>query len=50
MEDDPWGRWFGGLQAIPDGELLPAAAATIALESCGMSMQTEKAIQIVFQV
>lgn len=48
--DDPWGRWFGGLQSFPDGELFPAAAAAIALESCALCGQQEKATDIVFQV
>lgn len=45
-----WGRRFGGLHDIPDGELIPAAAATIALESCFLGGIRERAMEIVWQV
>lgn len=41
---------FENLNEIPDGELIPAAAATIALESCFLSGRRDQAMEIVWQV
>ncbi|CAN0090142.1 unnamed protein product [Ectocarpus fasciculatus] len=40
---------FENLNDIPDGELLPAAAATIALESCFLGGRRDQAMEIVWQ-
>ena len=37
-------------QDIPDGELLPAAAATVALESCFLGGNRDRTMSIVWQV
>lgn len=41
---------FEDLNDIPDGELIPAAAATIALESCFLGGRRDQAMEIVWQV
>lgn len=41
---------FENLNDIPDGELIPAAAATIALESCFLGGRRDQAMEIVWQV
>ncbi|CAN0405435.1 unnamed protein product, partial [Pylaiella littoralis] len=41
---------FENLNDIPDGELIPAAAATIALESCFLSGRRDQAMEIVWQL
>ena len=49
-EGEDWGMRFVGLIDIPDGELIPAAAATIALESCFLGGSRDQAMEIVWQV
>ena len=44
------GMRFENLNDIPDGELIPAAAATIALESCFLGGRRDQAMEIVWQV
>lgn len=44
------GMDFENLNDIPDGELIPAAAATIALESCFLGGRRDQAMEIVWQV
>lgn len=44
------GMRFDNLNDIPDGELIPAAAATIALESCFLGGRRDQAMEIVWQV
>ncbi len=44
------GMEFENLNDIPDGELIPAAAATIALESCFLGGRRDQAMDIVWQV
>lgn len=44
------GMGFENLNDIPDGELIPAAAATIALESCFLGGRRDQAMEIVWQV
>ncbi|CAM9585850.1 unnamed protein product, partial [Laminaria digitata] len=49
-EGEDWGMRFVGLIDIPDGELIPAAAATIALESCFLGGSRDQAMEIVWQL
>eukprot|EP00903_Cladosiphon_okamuranus_P020297 g18626.t1 len=44
------GMRFENLNDIPDGELIPAAAATIALESCFLGGRRDQAMEIVWQL
>lgn len=45
---ESWSQVLGGVEQ--DGELLPAAAATVALESCFLGGNRDRAMDIVLQV
>lgn len=49
MGEDSWAG-FEELHDVPDGELIPAAAAAIALESCFLGGNRSRAMEIVWQV